>query len=57
MGYCRKLYYDAFSRFYDAFIAFHSKDRQEILCDFLVKRAEVPEGALVLMPVGLRDTL
>ena len=48
MGFLRRLYYDAFSSFYDPFVRLHSKDKQEGLRGFLVARAKVPEGGLVL---------
>ena len=48
MSFLRRLYYDAFSSFYDPFVRFHSKDKQEGLRGFLVARVKVPEEGLVL---------
>jgi len=44
----RKAYYDAFSPFYDRFIALHSRDRQGLARKFLVDQAPLKNGDAVL---------
>jgi demethylphylloquinol methyltransferase len=44
----RKIYYDAFARFYDGFVAFHSSDTQGAARDFLSNIVPVSEGDRIL---------
>ncbi len=44
----RRAYYDKFSRFYDRFVALHSRDRQSLARRSLVDRVPVQEGGSVL---------
>ncbi|HVP51909.1 MAG TPA: class I SAM-dependent methyltransferase [Terriglobales bacterium] len=44
----RRAYYDSFSRFYDRFVALHSRDRPGLARKFLVDRVPVPNGGSVL---------
>ncbi len=44
----RRVYYDIFSRFYDGFVALHSRDRQGLARKFLVERIPVNSGGSVL---------
>ena len=44
----RRSYYDKFSRFYDRFVALHSRDPQGQARNFLAEQAAVPKGGAVL---------
>jgi ubiquinone/menaquinone biosynthesis C-methylase UbiE len=44
----RRAYYDRFSRFYDGFVALHSRDKQGLARKFLVDRVPVQNGGSVL---------
>ncbi len=44
----RRAYYDKFSRFYDRFVAFHSRDAQGLARKFLADRLPVENGGSVL---------
>jgi ubiquinone/menaquinone biosynthesis C-methylase UbiE len=44
----RRAYYDKFSRFYDGFVALHSRDKQGLARKFLVERVPVQSGGSVL---------
>ena len=44
----RRAYYDKFSRFYDRFVAFHSRDAQGLARKFLADRLPVEHGGSVL---------
>jgi ubiquinone/menaquinone biosynthesis C-methylase UbiE len=44
----RRAYYDAFSRFYDGFVALHSRDKQGLARKFLVDQVPLHEGGSVL---------
>jgi demethylmenaquinone methyltransferase/2-methoxy-6-polyprenyl-1,4-benzoquinol methylase len=44
----RRLYYDKFSRFYDRFVALHSRDKQGLARKFLVDQIPVDGGGSVL---------
>jgi ubiquinone/menaquinone biosynthesis C-methylase UbiE len=44
----RRAYYDKFSRFYDRFVALHSRDRQGLARKFLVDRVPVQKGGSIL---------
>jgi demethylmenaquinone methyltransferase/2-methoxy-6-polyprenyl-1,4-benzoquinol methylase len=44
----RRAYYDGFSKFYDRFVAFHSRDKQGLARKFLVDRVPVENGGSVL---------
>jgi demethylmenaquinone methyltransferase/2-methoxy-6-polyprenyl-1,4-benzoquinol methylase len=44
----RRVYYDIFSRFYDGFVALHSRDTQGVARTFLVDRVPVQYGGSVL---------
>jgi len=44
----RRAYYDRFSRYYDRFVVFHSRDKQGLARKFLVERVPVEDGGLVL---------
>src|SRR5208337_1225563 len=44
----RRAYYDKFSRFYDRFVAFHSRDAQGLARKFLADRLPVGNGGSVL---------
>jgi len=44
----RRAYYDNFSRFYDRFVALHSRDRRGVAREFLVDRVAVSNGGSVL---------
>ena len=44
----RRAYYDRFSRFYDCFVALHSRDKQGLARKFLVDRVPVENGGSVL---------
>jgi len=44
----RRAYYDTFSRFYDRFVALHSRDRQGMARKFLVDRVPIQNGGWVL---------
>jgi demethylmenaquinone methyltransferase/2-methoxy-6-polyprenyl-1,4-benzoquinol methylase len=44
----RRVYYDAFSRFYDRFVALHSRDKQGMARKFLVDRVPLQNGGWVL---------
>ena len=44
----RRAYYDAFSRFYDRFVALHSRDTGGLARKFLADRLPVQEGGAVL---------
>jgi demethylmenaquinone methyltransferase/2-methoxy-6-polyprenyl-1,4-benzoquinol methylase len=48
MRHARRVYYDIFSRFYDRFVSFHSRDRQGSARTFLVERVPVQRGGSVL---------
>ncbi|MDY6989962.1 MAG: class I SAM-dependent methyltransferase [Thermodesulfobacteriota bacterium] len=54
----RQKYYDAFSRCYDQFVAFHSTDRQETLRALLAGHVEAKNGGKVLdLCTGTGSTL
>ena len=53
----RRVYYDIFSRFYDGFIALHSRDTQGTARTFLVERVPVQNGDSVLDLCTGTDTL
>lgn len=44
----RRAYYDQFSRFYDRFVALHSRDKQGLARKFLVAQIPVQSGGRVL---------
>jgi ubiquinone/menaquinone biosynthesis C-methylase UbiE len=44
----RRAYYDTFSRFYDRFVALHSRDKQGLARKFLVDQIPVQNGGSVL---------
>jgi len=44
----RQIYYDTFSRFYDRFVAFHSRDKRGLARIFLVDQVHVQSGGSVL---------
>jgi demethylmenaquinone methyltransferase/2-methoxy-6-polyprenyl-1,4-benzoquinol methylase len=44
----RRAYYDKFSRFYDRFVALHSRDTEGLARKFLADRLAVPTGGSVL---------
>jgi ubiquinone/menaquinone biosynthesis C-methylase UbiE len=44
----RRAYYDWFSRFYDRFVALHSRDKQGVARKFLVDRLPINTGGSVL---------
>jgi ubiquinone/menaquinone biosynthesis C-methylase UbiE len=44
----RRVYYDRFSRFYDRFVALHSRDKQGLARKFLVDLIPVQNGSSVL---------
>ena len=44
----RRAYYDVFSRFYDRFVALHSRDSGDVARRFLAERLPVREGGSVL---------
>jgi len=44
----RRTYYDKFSRFYDRFVALHSRDKRGLARKFLVDRVPVANGGSVL---------
>ncbi len=44
----RRAYYDKFSRYYDRFVALHSRDRQALARTFLVDRLSVQNSSSVL---------
>jgi ubiquinone/menaquinone biosynthesis C-methylase UbiE len=44
----RRVYYDAFSRFYDRFVALHSRDKQGLARKFLVEQIPVENVSAVL---------
>jgi len=44
----RRIYYDKFSRFYDRFVALHSRDKQGLARKFLVEVVPVDDGGSVL---------
>ncbi len=44
----RRAYYDKFSRFYDRFVALHSRDKQSLARKFLVDQIPVQSGGSVL---------
>jgi demethylmenaquinone methyltransferase/2-methoxy-6-polyprenyl-1,4-benzoquinol methylase len=44
----RRAYYDKFSRFYDRFVALHSRDPQGLAREFLAERIPVQNGSAVL---------
>jgi ubiquinone/menaquinone biosynthesis C-methylase UbiE len=48
MRHMRRAYYDKFSRFYDRFVALHSRDTQGLARKFLADRLPVEKGASVL---------
>ena len=48
MGRTRQVYYDIFSRFYDRFVALHSRDKQGLARKFLVDQVPVQESGRVL---------
>ena len=48
MSRLRRAYYDAFSRFYDRFVALHSRDTGGLARKFLADRLPVREGGSVL---------
>jgi len=48
MGRVRRAYYDIFSKFYDRFVALHSRDNQGLVRKFLVDRVPVQKGHAVL---------
>ncbi len=48
MRHGRRAYYDIFSRFYDGFIALHSRDKQGAARKFLADRVPVQDGGSVL---------
>jgi demethylmenaquinone methyltransferase/2-methoxy-6-polyprenyl-1,4-benzoquinol methylase len=48
MGHGRRTYYDIFSKFYDGFVALHSRDTQGVARKFLVDRVPVQKGGSVL---------
>src|ERR1035437_8756717 len=44
----RRAYYDTFSKFYDRFVALHSRDRQGMARKFLVDQVPIQNGGSVL---------
>jgi ubiquinone/menaquinone biosynthesis C-methylase UbiE len=44
----RRVYYNGFSRFYDRFVAFHSRDKHGLARKFLADRLPTEEGGSVL---------
>lgn len=48
MGSGRRVYYDIFSRFYDGFVALHSRDRHGQARKFLVEKVPVGQDGTVL---------
>jgi demethylmenaquinone methyltransferase/2-methoxy-6-polyprenyl-1,4-benzoquinol methylase len=44
----RRAYYDKFSRFYDRFVALHSRDPESLARRFLADRLPVQNGGSVL---------
>ncbi len=44
----RRAYYDKFSRFYDRFVALHSRDKQGLARKFLVEQIPLQNGSSVL---------
>ncbi len=48
MRHVRRAYYDKFSRYYDRFVALHSRDTQGLARRFLADRMPVENGASVL---------
>jgi ubiquinone/menaquinone biosynthesis C-methylase UbiE len=48
MRHTRRAYYDKFSKFYDRFVALHSRDAQGLARKFLADQLPVPKGASVL---------
>ena len=44
----RRAYYDKFSRYYDRFVALHSRDPQGLAREFLAERIPVQKGGAVL---------
>ena len=48
MRHGRRAYYDIFSRFYDGFVALHSRDKQGVARKFLVDKVPVQNGGSVL---------
>ncbi len=44
----RRVYHDIFSRFYDRFVALHSRDKTGMARKFLVDRVPIPNGGWVL---------
>ena len=45
---CRRFYYNLFSRFYDGFVALHSRDRLDAARRFLTDQVPVQNGDAVL---------
>ena len=48
MRFVRRVYYDKFSRFYDRFVALHSRDAQGLARKFLADQLPVAKGSAVL---------
>ena len=48
MRHTRRTYYDKFSRYYDRFVAFHSRDTQEVARKFLANLLPMRNGGSVL---------
>lgn len=48
MGRIRRIYYDTFSRFYDRFVSFHSRDKEGLARKFLAELLPVRGGGSVL---------
>ncbi len=48
MRHTRQVYYDIFSRFYDRFVALHSRDKQGLARKFLVEQIPVQRGGRLL---------
>lgn len=44
----RRAYYERFSRFYDCFVALHSRDKQGLARKFLVDQIPVPNAGSIL---------
>ena len=48
MGHGRRAYYDVFSKYYDGFVALHSRDPQGVARKFLVDKIPIQNGGSVL---------
>jgi len=48
MRFNRQVYYNIFSKYYDRFVAFHSRDKQELARRFLVDQLPIGKGGSVL---------